>query len=873
MQRTFPIRVLSLLAAVLGLCGPVHAQSTPSASVLCPGAQYSKSWTNCVGKYTFADGARYQGGFRDGDLHGLGSVTFSDGDRYVGEFRQGKRWGQGTFYFAGGNRYTGEFVDGKMSGLGVYLFASTRGRYAGPLQDSKFQGVGTFTLANGSRYVGEFRDDNYNGRGVFYDANGTVLTAGTWADDKLVSAQSPDTTRFPFQFNAGVPPEFLDAAKAPTWPACRGTQYVKTWTNCIGTYPFDDGSQYVGPFNDGEFHGHGTFIFPSGHRYVGDFQQNKRTGRGLVVFANGDRYLGDHVDGARTGSGTYHFAESKNRYVGQMQKGVIHGVGSFFFADGGRYIGEFRDGKYSGQGVMYRADGTVASMGVWADNRLQRSEPVDVTRWAGLQPAGLPAPAPASASATPTASPPPCPGTQYSRGWTNCIGSYSFPNGARFVGTFRDGNFNGQGTYTFEDGTRYVGEFRNDKRTGRGTFFYLNGDRYSGDFIDGEYSGSGTYHFAASGNRYVGTMLASKFHGVGTFFYADGDRYVGEFRNDKFHGPGIFYKADGTVSSAGTWVDSKLARAEALDPQRFPFVRSAGNAVAAAPAAAAAALTPAPSTAALTAETERLRAEAEQARERQRQAEEALARMQQQAQTASARPAVPVRPLDAHALVIGNAAYAGSSRLTNPVNDAKAMSEKLRALGFKVTEVTDANRARLVAALSQFNRSAAQADLSLLFYSGHGVQILGTNYMLPVDIDQSDVAQATIQGVSLNSVVEQFMPGKTKLVFLDACRDNPLARSDSRSVSKGLAPINAAQGTLISYATKDGQVAADGVGQRNSPFTRALLEHLSDPDDIAVVLRKVREKVMAATGGKQQPWEYGSLTGGALVLSAVRPPR
>jgi len=302
-------------------------------------------------------------------------------------------------------------------------------------------------------------------------------------------------------------------------------------------------------------------------------------------------------------------------------------------------------------------------------------------------------------------------------------------------------------------------------------------------------------------------------------------------------------------------------------------VRSVGNAVAAAPAAAPAAAAAPTSNAALAAEAERLRAEAEQARERQRQAEEALARMQQQAQTTSARPAAPVRAMDAHALVIGNAAYAGSSRLTNPVNDAKAMSERLRAMGFKVTEVTDANRARLVAALSQFNRSAAQADLSLLFYSGHGVQILGTNYMLPVDIDQSDVAQATIQGVSLNSVVEQFMPGKTKLVFLDACRDNPLARSDSRSVSKGLAPINAAQGTLISYATKDGQVAADGVGQRNSPFTRALLEHLGDPDDIAVVLRKVREKVMAATGGKQQPWEYGSLTGGALVLSAVRPVR
>lgn len=245
-------------------------------------------------------------------------------------------------------------------------------------------------------------------------------------------------------------------------------------------------------------------------------------------------------------------------------------------------------------------------------------------------------------------------------------------------------------------------------------------------------------------------------------------------------------------------------------------------------------------------------------------------------QELEAQLAVQPQPLqslkrNAHALVIGNSAYPGSGRLDNPVNDANSISQKLRSMGFTVTTVTDANRQRLVQAMAQFRRTAAGADISLLFYAGHGVQIFGTNYILPTDVDQTDPAQATIQGVSLNSVVENFLPGKTKLVFLDACRDNALQRTNDRSVSKGLAPISAAQGTLISYATKDGQTAADGVGSKNSPFTQALLEHLNDPQDIAVVLRKVREKVMQATGGKQQPWEYGSLTGGELVLSAIRP--
>ncbi len=219
--------------------------------------------------------------------------------------------------------------------------------------------------------------------------------------------------------------------------------------------------------------------------------------------------------------------------------------------------------------------------------------------------------------------------------------------------------------------------------------------------------------------------------------------------------------------------------------------------------------------------------------------------------------------------MIGNSAYAGSAKLRNPTNDAKAISQKLRSFGFAVTEVIDANHERLISALSGFSQRAASADITLLFYAGHGVQINGTNYMLPIDLNMNDIAQAPLKGVSLSLVVEQYLPGKTKLVFLDACRDNPLMQTASRGVSRGLAPINVSQGTLIAYATKDGQVAQDGDG-KNSPFTKALLNHLDSPDDIAVVLRKVREQVMKETGNKQQPWEYGSLTGGALVLSAMR---
>jgi hypothetical protein len=224
----------------------------------------------------------------------------------------------------------------------------------------------------------------------------------------------------------------------------------------------------------------------------------------------------------------------------------------------------------------------------------------------------------------------------------------------------------------------------------------------------------------------------------------------------------------------------------------------------------------------------------------------------------------------AHALVIGNAAYSGSAKLDNPVNDAKAIADKLRAMGFEVKEVINAGRESMVKELSEFNRAAAKADLTLMYYAGHGVQISGTNYMIPTDMKLNEVAQAPLQAVSLDMVVERYLPGKTKLVFLDACRDNPLLASTGRGVSKGLAPINVSEGTLIAYATKDGQTADDGADDKNSPFTRALLEHLNDPEDISLVLRTVRAKVMQRTNNRQQPWDYGSLTGGALVLSAIR---
>lgn len=501
---------------------------------------------------------------------------------------------------------------------------------------------------------------------------------------------------------------------------------------------------------------------------------------------------------------------------------------------------------------------------------------------------------------------PACHGSDVSR-WTNCFGSQSLTNGNKYDGEHQNGKFNGWGVYTTANGDKYVGQWRDGERNGPGIEYKADGSLHAaGNWSRGLFVNNFAIDYArypfnhsyaqsslpgcqgsdvsrwtdcfgfqthSNGAKGVGEFKDGKLNGQGSFTLANGDKYVGEFKDYKRNGLGISYRFDGTVALSGNWLDGKLENSFSLDTNRFPFNP---------PTQTTAPIFPS------TVERERLTTEVEVERKKRQELEQQVASNKERDRIAAEldterrkrqeleaqlliqpQPSQGVRR-NAHALVIGNGAYPGSGRLDNPVNDANAISQKLRSMGFTVTTVTDANRQRLVQAMTQFRRTAAAADLSLLFYAGHGVQIFGTNYILPTDVDQSDPAQATIQGVSLNSVVENFLPGKTKLVFLDACRDNALQRTNDRSVSKGLAPISAAEGTLISYATKDGQTAADGVGSKNSPFTQALLEHLNDPQDIAVVLRKVREKVMKATGGKQQPWEYGSLTGGELVLSRIQ---
>jgi transposase-like protein len=217
----------------------------------------------------------------------------------------------------------------------------------------------------------------------------------------------------------------------------------------------------------------------------------------------------------------------------------------------------------------------------------------------------------------------------------------------------------------------------------------------------------------------------------------------------------------------------------------------------------------------------------------------------------------------AHALVVGNGAYTKITPLANPANDANTISATLRSMGFEVTTLIDVTRQQLIEGLSQYSQTAKASELSVFFWSGHGVSLDGEPYILPTDLAADSADQVGRQGISLPWIISNHLPGKTKLVFFDSDLANPFRAQQSQLMNFTL-PSN----TLVSFATGAGELAFDGVGSsKNSPYTAALSNHLTEAIDIGTILRKVRQSVWSATGEKQMSWEYGNLTTPELILN------
>jgi len=229
------------------------------------------------------------------------------------------------------------------------------------------------------------------------------------------------------------------------------------------------------------------------------------------------------------------------------------------------------------------------------------------------------------------------------------------------------------------------------------------------------------------------------------------------------------------------------------------------------------------------------------------------------------------------ALIIGNSNYRHAGVLGNPANDAAAIAALLKASGFAGVDVRrDLGIAEMRRALGDFSEAARDADMALLFYAGHGIEVDGANYLIPVDARLARDFDVEDEAISLDRILRAIEPAKRlRFVMLDACRDNPFTktmRRTSRSIGRGLARIETTSSdTLVAFSTEAGTVAADG-DAATSPFTSALLRHLATPGlDLRIAFGRVRDEVMKDTNNRQRPYIYGSL-GGSTVTIVDAPP-
>ena len=379
--------------------------------------------------------------------------------------------------------------------------------------------------------------------------------------------------------------------------------------------------------------------------------------------------------------------------------------------------------------------------------------------------------------------------------------------------------------------------------------------KYIGEFKSGEYHGKGVVYIANL--KMVGDFFDGFFTGSGTFTSSNGSKLVGEWKVGKLHGLGIDYEPNGAIKRSGSWAEGILINAFEINPSRFPFnsALEASLLIYAKQSVPLVALQPDNS------KRDRLAAEVDVERRKRQELEEQLRVAQQQ----SNKPIASAGTERRVALVIGNATYKVNP-LKNPVNDSTDMARSLRSVGFDVIEANNTTLAQMREVTRRFADKLGNSDVGLVYYSGHGVEVKGKNYLIPVNADIKREYEVVDQAFDASQFLEMMdnIRGpnnkRVNILIVDACRNNELQKS-WRSTNNGLARMDAPGGTFISFATAPGRVAADGVG-RNSPYTKHLLQALKQPNvPIEQVFKVVRRNVMEETKGEQIPWENSSLVG------------
>ncbi len=757
---------------------------------------------NGYGKYVWENGDEYIGDWVDNQQEGNGTFYFKTGSKYVGEYKSGTRWGTGTYTWSTGEKHTGQWMSDSQHGEGSY-YDSYGNVTVGVWKDGTYQGkIGEIS--------GCIFGDCSDGYGTYVWTSGEKYT-GNWVLDK----RKGQGTNY-FAGGDRYEGEWLNDLRNGY-----GTNYYLDGTSKSGMWENDKytgtGENNYGCISGNCTDGYGIYTWQSGERYEGYWGYDKtdgiskRNGYGTNHFSNGATYTGTWNMDLKDGYGTYYYhPESEYKsYIGDYILDKMTGNGNFEYRNGQKYVGVLYNNYFHGEGTMYYADGTTES-GTWENDKLIKKSVK-----------------------------------------TGCV----------------SGNcVNGFGTYVSESGDKYIGTYKNSAYSGRGTYTFANGETYEGEFQSGTYNGQGTYKFN-SGTKYVGEFKNGEYNGIGTVFYSDGTTKSGLWENNEYKGTG----KNTTTLAKVTWltpeyytttsdqksIEVKICIKSAGELQNVQFYVNGNLKVNNATRGYTVVNTDCDYTInrsipldegknTLTVKVTNTAGETT--------SEARIINMKSKEVTSDEKRL---------ALVIGNGEYL-MSPLRNPPNDANVIADELKQLGFEVMVYTNLSQNDMKTRIREFgDKLSAQKGVGLFYYAGHGMQLNGENYIVPVSAVINKEQDVELEAVNLKRILGEmdYAENDLNIIILDACRNNPFARSFRSGGENGYASVSAPKGTYIAFATAPGSVASDGAGD-NGLYTQELVKALKNPGlKIEDVFKQVRGSVYKISNQEQLTWENSSIFG------------
>jgi len=802
------------------------------------GNRYEGQWKDGQwhgkGKYYFTTGDRYEGDFANSIREGIGAYYFSQsGAKYIGEWKGDRQNGQGTYYVASGAAKSGLWENGKytgfgclngdcMNGTGIYKYPNNE-KYEGSWKEGKKSGYGSFVSVDGSIYEGNWKDDKRNGEGKLLLANGTIQK-GVWENDK-----------------------HLGGGKGCITGDCK---------NGYGTFYFDDGGKYLGTWKDAQFNGKGTYTYINGDEYTGMWKAGKKSGAGTMKYGTGSWYEGNWENNQFNGKGTFFDIKDKTTSTGTWQANECVDCGNKPTNNTNvavpvlKWISPSSDIEVQTPdyqiSICIKTDARLSKVALYINQvqyeNVKLSKGTDCNYICealmklsdGKNEIELMVVDEFGKSVTEkryiTASRVAVIIWELPQEYQRNVTVPTFTVKARVESCSKISNIQ----VLLNDVVQPNHELRKDRECYFTIIKPLN-------LQDGENKISIVVETA---NGKAISDIRTLIYAVGkppavTWILPDRDNATS---NKQVLTLKAYIESNLEITKSELFVNNVLqpeksddrglyvGRGFSLNIERNVMLNEGANSA-------------------------------------------KIIAYNQQGQSVSEIRTINYTPVKVKesriALVIGNAHYK-TRPLRNPINDANDMADLLREKNFEVIFCADINLEEMLDTIEYFGKKLKEGGgTGLFYYSGHGLQLDGVNYLVPVDADITKEAQIKYKTVNMADIMQviENAQNRVNIVVLDACRDNPFKEA-GRSVgsSGGYAELNAARGTIIAYATKPGSTASDGVGD-NGLYTQELVRVIREADKgtqllkIEDILKQVRISVLQKSNEAQIPWENSSLIG------------